>query len=69
MPGDVIKSKIQINACNKNNKIRDVAKFILKTEGPKGFFKGLFPVILKAIPSNIAYFVGYELALKTLDEL
>uniref|UniRef100_A0AC35TPJ3 Mitochondrial carrier protein n=1 Tax=Rhabditophanes sp. KR3021 TaxID=114890 RepID=A0AC35TPJ3_9BILA len=52
-----------------NNKIRDVAKFILKTEGPKGFFKGLFPVILRAIPFNIAYFVRYELALKALDEL
>ncbi|CAL4147656.1 unnamed protein product, partial [Meganyctiphanes norvegica] len=65
---DVLKSRLQTAPEGKYpNGIRSVFVDIMKTEGPKGLFKGLTPVMLRAFPANAACFLGYELAIKFLN--
>lgn len=65
---DVLKSKLQTAPEGKYpNGIRSVFAEVMKTEGPKGLFKGLTPVMLRAFPANAACFMGYELAIKFLN--
>ena len=42
---------------------RQVFVSILKTEGPRGFFKGAVPVLARAFPANACCFMGYEAAM------
>lgn len=65
---DVLKSRLQTAPEGKYpNGIRSVFVEIMKTEGPKGLFKGLTPVMLRAFPANAACFLGYEVAIKFLN--
>lgn len=47
--------------------IRDIFPILLKEEGPKGFFKGIAPVMIRAFPANAACFMGFEVALSFLN--
>lgn len=65
---DVLKSKLQTAPEGKYpNGLRSVFTDVMKTEGPKGLFKGLTPVMLRAFPANAACFLGYECAIKFLN--
>lgn len=65
---DVLKSRLQTAPEGKYpNGIRSVFVDIMKTEGPRGMFKGLVPVMLRAFPANAACFLGYECAIKFLN--
>ncbi|GMF08781.1 unnamed protein product [[Candida] boidinii] len=70
-PLDVIKSKIQSDSFNKdiskyNGKIIPVVKDILKNEGIYGFFRGIAPALLRALPVSAATFTSVEFALRVL---
>lgn len=47
--------------------VRDVFPVLLREEGPRGFFKGIAPVMLRAFPANAACFMGFEVALSFLN--
>lgn len=65
MPFDVLKSRLQTAPEGRYpNGIRDVAKHLLKTEGPLALYKGLTPVLMRAFPANAACFVGFEMCRK-----
>lgn len=64
IPADVIKSNLQTAPAGRYpNGMRDVVHEILHNEGPKGFFRGFVPVMLRAFPANAAFFLGIELTL------
>ena len=58
-PLDVIKTYIQSNPQDKRGML-SVAAGLLKDYGPKVFFRGIGPVILRALPVNGATFYVYE---------
>ncbi|XP_014678379.1 PREDICTED: mitochondrial carnitine/acylcarnitine carrier protein-like isoform X2 [Priapulus caudatus] len=65
---DVLKSRLQTAPPGKYpNGIRSVFAEMMRTEGPRGLFKGLGPVMLRAFPANAACFLGYEVAIKLLN--
>ena len=47
--------------------IRTVAQTIYRTEGPKGFFRGLTPSLLRAFPANACALYVYETTMSLLD--
>ncbi|KAH3901424.1 carnitine:acyl carnitine antiporter SCDLUD_002916 [Saccharomycodes ludwigii] len=69
-PIDTIKTKLQASATTKNtpgtqtnSNIISVAKQIYtKNGGIRGFYPGLGPALLRAVPANAATFLGVELA-------
>ncbi|XP_034939770.1 congested-like trachea protein [Chelonus insularis] len=67
MPADVIKSRLQTAPEGTYKNIGDVFKQLVREEGPRGLYKGVIPVMLRAFPANAACFVGFELALKVLN--
>ncbi|KAF9397734.1 hypothetical protein BGZ94_006221 [Podila epigama] len=44
-----------------------MAKLIAKEEGPRGFFKGMAPKVMAAIPGGIGYLFAYEYIKKNLE--
>ena len=68
-PVDAIKSKMQGDSLEKPRfpTMRAAARYILKHEGPMGFFKGLGPCMLRAAPVNGATFLMFELTMRALD--
>ncbi|KAK3750153.1 hypothetical protein QZH41_004564 [Actinostola sp. cb2023] len=46
---------------------RDVLREVLRTEGPKGLYRGYLTAIIRAPLVHIALFLGYEFTLKTLN--
>lgn len=46
---------------------KDVFKELISTEGIRGLYKGVTPVMLRAFPANAACFLGFELAIKVLN--
>ncbi|KAK9758693.1 Mitochondrial carrier protein [Popillia japonica] len=70
MPFDVLKSRLQTAKEGQfPNGIRDVAKELLKHEGPLALYKGIVPVLMRAFPANAACFLGFELSKKLLKGL
>jgi len=67
-PIDVIKARIMTNPNNNYLSIRDAASMIYKSEGPKAFFRGFTPCILRAFPANAACFVAFEAVMSMLPE-
>ncbi|CAJ0928763.1 unnamed protein product, partial [Mesorhabditis belari] len=64
IPADVLKSRLQTAPEGKYpDGIRGVLREVLREEGPKGLFKGLTPILLRAFPANAACFFGLELTL------
>ena len=39
----------------------------MRKEGPLALYKGVTPVMLRAFPANAACFIGFEIAMKTLN--
>ncbi|XP_056590007.1 mitochondrial carnitine/acylcarnitine carrier protein isoform X1 [Triplophysa dalaica] len=67
LPADVLKSKYQTDADGRFQGFRDVLRTLLQKEGPRGLYKGLSAVMLRAFPANAACFLGYEVALKSFN--
>ncbi|CAL8115556.1 unnamed protein product [Orchesella dallaii] len=68
IPADVMKSRLQTAPEGTYPRgVRDVFPALLREEGPKGFFKGIAPVMLRAFPANAACFMGFEVALSFLN--
>jgi len=60
VPPDVVKSRFQTAPEGQYSGLADVAKTLLKEEGPGAFFKGLGPAMIRAFPANAACFLGME---------
>lgn len=45
----------------------DVFRRTLQHEGPRGFYKGLFPNLLKVVPAASITYIVYEYMKKNLD--
>jgi len=68
LPADVMKSRIQTAPEGTYPRgVRDVFRHLMKEEGPRAFYKGFAPVMLRAFPANAACFMGFEVALKFLN--
>jgi len=66
-PWDIIKTRMQADDFEKGRNIVTVAKDIYGTSGWKGFFKGFTPCFARAIPANGAIFLGFEVAMRALQ--
>lgn len=67
IPADVVKSRLQTAPEGKYpDGMRGVIREILRDEGPRAFFKGFVPVMLRAFPANAACFMGVELTLSLI---
>lgn len=68
IPADVIKSRYQtaLPGCFPGG-VMQVAKELLQSNGPQGFFKGIVPALLRNFPSNGACFLGVEYSKRFLD--
>jgi solute carrier family 25 (mitochondrial carnitine/acylcarnitine transporter), member 20/29 len=67
IPFDVVKSRWQSSEPGRYPNVRAVIVHLLQTEGPKAFFRGLTPALLRAFPANAACFLGAETAKKALE--
>lgn len=65
-PQDVLKSRIQSSAHPIT--LREAARSLYATSGIKGFWKGFGPTMCRAFPANAATFLGYELAIKYMQQ-
>ncbi|KAJ5677650.1 uncharacterized protein N7477_003283 [Penicillium maclennaniae] len=68
-PFDVVKSKMQTDGFGENmkyNSMRDCFKKVYAAEGFGGFWKGIGPTLLRAMPVSAGTFVVVELAMKAL---
>ena len=75
-PQDYIKTQIQAADIQKWNythskqrispapTIRDVIEITMKRHGPRGFFRGLTPCLIRAFPANLTNFWVYESVLQ-----
>jgi len=75
-PLDVMKKRLQVvglkraasyGAAETANKAFPLVLSILKTEGARGFYKGLVPALCKSAPSSAITFGVYEFAISVLD--
>lgn len=57
---DVLKSHMQTAVPGQYNSMWDCAKHIYRTEGLRGYHRGLFVAILRAFPLHAVIFCGYE---------
>jgi len=69
MPLDVIKSRLQTAPDGVYSGWMDVARTLLKKEGPSALFKGIGPAMIRAFPANAATFLGVEWSLKLMSGL
>ncbi|KAJ8358758.1 hypothetical protein SKAU_G00152830 [Synaphobranchus kaupii] len=69
LPPDVLKSNFQTAAEGRYRGLRDVLSHLIREEGACALYKGFNAVMLRAFPANAACFLGFELALKTLNWL
>lgn len=67
IPQDVLKSRLQTAPEGQYSGIKDVFKQLMKEEGPKGLYRGWLPVMMRAFPANAFCFLGYEGAMKMLN--
>lgn len=68
MPPDVLKSRLQTSpAGSYPGGIREVFAELMRREGPLALYKGVTPVMLRALPANAACFIGFEIAKDFLD--
>ncbi|KAJ5218957.1 uncharacterized protein N7498_001056 [Penicillium cinerascens] len=68
-PFDVVKSKMQTDGFGANmkyNSMRDCFKKTYAVEGLGGFWKGIGPTLLRAMPVSAGTFVVVELAMKAM---
>ncbi|KAI5963690.1 YMC1 [Candida pseudojiufengensis] len=69
-PLDVIKSNIQSDGFGANSKfkgsIAKAARYIYQNHGYMGFWRGLTPCLLRAVPCSAGTFASVELALRVM---
>lgn len=67
-PFDIIKTEMQVDNLStpKYNLMREAAKSIYENHGISGFYRGLSPCLLRALPVNAAIFGGFEFMMKHL---
>lgn len=69
-PFDVLRRKMQVTGMDalgvKYSGALDALQRILKTEGPRGLYRGLWPNLLKVAPSIATSFFTYELVKELL---
>ncbi|OQS07371.1 hypothetical protein THRCLA_00627 [Thraustotheca clavata] len=58
-PADTVKSYIQTHSCT-NMSMMSVTKDIFRQHGLIGFYRGLAPTIVRAVPANAVLFYCYE---------
>jgi solute carrier family 25 ornithine transporter 2/15 len=66
-PLDVIKSRVQVS--EQKVEIGGLVKQILKTEGPRAFYRGFTPCVLRAFPANGSLFATVEVTKKLIDSV
>jgi solute carrier family 25 (mitochondrial phosphate transporter), member 23/24/25/41 len=63
-PFDVLRRRFQINTMSgmgyQYKSIWDAIRVIVKTEGPKGLYKGIVPNLLKVAPSMASSWLSFE---------
>ncbi|KAG4305782.1 hypothetical protein PORY_000692 [Pneumocystis oryctolagi] len=72
-PADVLRRRFQVSCMSGINykyvSIRDALKQILAQEGWKGFYQGLFPNLLKVVPSMGISWLSYEITKDFLSKV
>lgn len=66
MPLEIVKTQLQSSRMGKSGPGILVQK-IMKNEGPKGFFKGLKPMIIGIVPTRAIYFWAYSTSKASLS--
>lgn len=66
MPLEIVKTQLQSSRIGKSSP-RVVAQQIMQNEGPKGFFKGIKPMIVGIVPTRAIYFWAYSTTKSTLS--
>ncbi|XP_004235852.1 calcium-dependent mitochondrial ATP-magnesium/phosphate carrier protein 2-like [Solanum lycopersicum] len=69
-PLQVIRTRMQAQPTNTEaaySGMSDVFRRTLQHEGPRGFYKGLFPNLLKVVPAASITYIVYEYMKKNLD--
>ncbi|KAK0059909.1 solute carrier family 25 member 45 [Biomphalaria pfeifferi] len=70
MPFDVVKSKLQADACGKLYKgFWDCASQVYRADGIRAFFLGLVPMAVRAFPVNAVTLMVYSESLKYLNKI
>eukprot|EP01031_Cornospumella_fuschlensis_P008588 gene8588-10586_t len=59
IPLEVVKTQLQSSVLSKKTTALDVCKRIWQQDGPKGFFRGLQPLLVGIIPTRAIYFWAY----------
>lgn len=59
LPLEVIKTQLQSSRLSSNSSPLSVSKLVLKTDGLRGFFKGIKPLLIGIIPTRAIYFWAY----------
>ena len=67
LPADVVKVRLQLEACRRAPSARSVAFAMFRTEGPTSFFKGLTPALLRQTCYTSLSMVLYEPVLDALS--
>lgn len=68
MPADVLKSRLQISSMDKYpHGVRSLLPIILREEGARTLYRGVIPIMMRAIPANASCFLGIEIAMKFID--
>eukprot|EP01091_Cochliopodium_minus_P007013 TRINITY_DN16956_c0_g1_i2.p1 TRINITY_DN16956_c0_g1~~TRINITY_DN16956_c0_g1_i2.p1 ORF type:complete len:293 (-),score=45.65 TRINITY_DN16956_c0_g1_i2:8-886(-) len=65
-PQDVVKSRLAMNDPQVNTLGKAIAKIYSK-QGFGGFFRGLSPALIRAIPANGCTFLVFEMVLRIID--
>jgi len=68
IPQDVLKSRLQTAPHGQYLGIKCVFKQLMKEEGFRGLYRGWLPVMMRAFPANACCFLGYEAAMKVLND-
>lgn len=66
MPLEIVKTQLQSSRMGKSGP-KVLVQQIMKNEGPKGFFKGLKPMIVGIVPTRAIYFWAYSTSKATLS--
>ncbi len=62
----MIKTRIQTQRTTPVLTVRQTAADVYRTSGLRGFYRGLWPTLLRAAPANALCFVGLETTLRVL---
>lgn len=69
-PFDVVKSKMQSDGFGKDQKYKgmmDCVSKVYKLEGVRGFWKGLGPTLLRAMPVSAGTFITVEMTMRAIS--